>query len=254
MTTGPVDNENPVGSLISNTLDPTTQDDDDIPGPKATRNEVLQCQFSSWYPTFSHVQGQGKRKNVTIPSVVLDNLPGEFEEYMLSDGVRLPLGATHLSSCAQMGDEDWSSDDEDENNDLSDDDSQPPQQFHFPELNQQITEAIASFKGGVLPKLNWSAPKDTTWVNEGTLKCQTVGDVYLLLKSSDFCLHDVLRKAWKDCEDYDESRDPPKLQLILRDWCNLHPSMEFRCFVRQHELGEYQKDLLLHLFSISITH
>ena len=96
--------------------------------------------------------------------------------------------------------------------------------------------------------LNWSSPKDASWVNCGSIKCKTPGDVYLLIKSSDFCLHDVLLQALKDCKDYDnesnhnqdgeeeEQKQNPPLQLALRKWCTLHPSMEFRCFVRRHEL------------------
>jgi hypothetical protein len=246
--------ENPVASLISHGLegnDDSAQqvddNDDMMSGPKGRAEEVFHCQFSSWYPTFSNRTGT-KRKNITIPSVVVDCLPVDFKDYLLSDGVRLPLDATRLSSCAPpetaAEDDDWSSEDEEENIHQEDENdsncsSEPLKQFNFPQLNQQITTAIESLGGAVVPKLNWSAPKDATWVNGGSLKCKTPGDIYLLIKSSDFCLHDVLLNAWKDCDDHDEtSRTPPPLQLVLRKWCNLHPSMEFRCFVRQHELGK----------------
>jgi len=136
-----------------------------------------------------------------------------------------------------------------------------------------------------MPKLNWSAPKDAAWINMGSLKCTKAGDVYLLLKSSDFVGFD-LEKAWEDLDltaaddDNDVSNgdggggvggavgdemnnlsitkaahsttDETKLsaingandarppgfeyELVLRKWCNLHPSMEFRCFVYRHEL------------------
>jgi hypothetical protein len=241
--------ENPVASLISHGLegnDDSAQqvvDNDDIPGPKGRTEEVFHCQFSSWYPTFSNRAGT-KRKNITIPSVVVDCLPVDFNDYLLSDGVRLPLDATRLSSCAppETAEDDWSSEDEENIHQEDDNDSnssEPLKQFNFPQLNQQITTAIESLGGAVVPKLNWSAPKDATWVNGGTLKCKTPGDIYLLIKSSDFCLHDVLLNAWKDCDDHHEtSRTTPPLQLVLRKWCNLHPSMEFRCFVRQHEVGK----------------
>lgn len=86
------------------------------------------------------------------------------------------------------------------------------------------------------------------------MKCKTPGDVYLLLKSSDFCTHDALYESLKDCRDYaiegnvdvdigvgvgvgvEGGVEYPPLQLVLRKWCNLNPSMEFRCFVRNHEL------------------
>lgn len=295
-------------------------DSDDVVvlGPRPTIKQVLACQFSSWYPTFSNLvdpyyeesdcgggddgdhqtrrrrQREGPpRKNVTIPSIIIHDIPyPEFRNYLLSDGIRLPLDATKLSSFATettTGNDDnddddddvWSStehdedepkdqndmngntskqfiskaDDDDKEEEDTDEDDESSTTFHFPTLNAQIIDAIQSFPkaGGVIPKLNWSAPRDATWINGGSMKCTTPGDVYLLLKSSDFCLHDVLGKALEDCNDYDthdnddedETSTPPEmttrhdtkihvpLQLVLRKWCNLHPSMEFRCFIRR---------------------
>ena len=258
------EDHNPVASMIGfASSDSENVPDDQVLGPFPLIDEVLQCQISQWYSIFSNLPDDQPRKNVTISTIFIDKVPSTFREYILSDGVRLPLDATILSSCApreRTKDEEedvWSSDDENENEDdeLSDDCSQPPQQFHFPELNQQIQQAITSLGGAVIPKLNWSTPKDASWVNCGTIKCKTPGDIYLLIKSSDFCLHDVLLHALKDCQDYQnkthntnenngddgdvvdtETNNPPPLQLALRKWCNLHPSMEFRCFVRRHEL------------------
>jgi hypothetical protein len=152
--------------------------------------------------------------------------------------------------------------------------------YTFPELTNQIQVALTTLGGnGCIPKLNWSSPKDATWMNCGSLKCTKVGDIYLLLKSSDFIGFD-LEKAWDDLEEEDEGDDcvdgmvgnlsidndgatkdnycvpnnnecfkekeKEKLkaskpsgfeyELVLRKWCNLHPSMEFRCFVYDHEL------------------
>ncbi|VEU44542.1 unnamed protein product [Pseudo-nitzschia multistriata] len=240
-----------------------TDFDDEIHGPRPTVDEVLACQLSSWYPTFSNIlplnasdrenhqcdstqqQRQNKlRKNVTIPSVIINDLPmPEFKNFLLTDGVKLPRGATKLSSCAGVS----SKSDDYENGDNEDDENDV--EFHFPDLNDRIIETVRerfSSAGAVMPKLNWSAPRDATWINEGTMKCKTPGDVYLLLKSSDFCTHDVLYQSLQDCQDYrtkvedydGDSLSPvhPPLQLILRKWCNLNPSMEFRCFVRRHEL------------------
>jgi hypothetical protein len=71
---------------------------------------------------------------------------------------------------------------------------------------------LKEFGGKAFVKLNWSAPKvrlqqnlgrrvtqhrapcfqDAKWVNfAGNLRCQSVGDVLLLLKSSDFIAHDL---------------------------------------------------------------
>lgn len=197
-------------------------------GPTPTVEEVLACQFSSWYPAFSRVvpleteceNGQAvplARKNVTINSVIIDDLPSpDFQNYLLSDGVKLPRGATKLSSCAGASNTIEDSDDEN-----SDDDSVT---FHFPELNQKIIETIQEkfpSAGGVLPKLNWSAPRDATWINEGSMRCKTPGDVYLLLKSSDFCTHDVLYESLKECTNYQPEIPTPPLQLVLRKWCTV---------------------------------
>ena len=210
--------------------------------PTPTMEEVLNCQFSSWYETFRYLPDDRKRTNVTIKSIVLQSLPFDFIDFLLSDGIRLPLGATKVSSCApnESQDEDddvWSSssskwcDEEQDSCDAAVTSS--PRQFSFPELNSQIEEAIQQLGGSVIPKLNWSSPKDATWVNNGTLKCKTPGDVYLLLKSSDFCMHDVLHAV--------EDMSKVNYELVLRKWCNLHPSMEFRCFVWNRELGMFVK-------------
>jgi hypothetical protein len=200
--------------------------------PSPTTEEVLNCQFSKWYGIFRNLPGEQKRTNVTIKSIVLHNLPVDFIDFLLSDGIRLPLGATQVSSFApnEHPDEDgaWSSSDEDENDDSGAESG--PRQFSFPNLNAQIQDAIQQLGGSVIPKLNWSCPKDATWVNNGSLKCQTPGDVYLLLKSSDFCMHDILHAI------EDDARTRVDFELVLRKWCNLHPSMEFRCFVCNREL------------------
>lgn len=213
-------------------------------GPQPTLEEVLQCQFSSWYDIFRKVPSYS-RSNVTIKSMVMP-LPPSFVDYLLSDGIRLPAGATNVSSCLPPEAQDdggWSSDeDDDENGSLPD---KEPSGYSFPELNERISSAITSLGGAVLPKLNWSSPKDATWMNNGTLKCQTPGDVYLLLKSSDFVLHDVSH-AFDNIQGHENDNDKPKpaYQLALRKWCNLSPSMEFRCFVNQHKLGECRNALL----------
>lgn len=121
------------------------------------------------------------------------------------------------------------------------------------EFAKQIDTAIATLGGAVVPKLNWSCPKDAAWVNGGDLKCCTAGDVLLLLQSSDFILYDiqhavqdvavVTAQPHREDQAGEESTNntptntpslpPPTvpLQLALRKWCTLHPSQEFRCFV-----------------------
>ncbi|KAL7448972.1 hypothetical protein ACHAWC_001079, partial [Mediolabrus comicus] len=234
------------------------------------------------------------RKNLTIESYIISPLPIEFIDYLKCSGsVRLPLCALNVSSCLKAdfdrldvedgggGDGEWDDDDDDNSNDQDE-----VKQYNFPELTQQIQAALQSLSSsstattanssnnnhnntniitGCIPKLNWSSPKDATWINCGTLQCKTPGDVYLLLKSSEFVMFD-LENAWVDLDDVDDekegeedvktddvekaggevdvekeqdnNRPPPNFEyeLVLRKWCNLHPSMEFRCFIYDHEL------------------
>jgi hypothetical protein len=267
-------------------------------GPLPTVEQVLQCQFSSWYPTFSNVpppaadadaavsnsnSSRKQRTNVTLKSIVLpldaENCE-QFRAYLSVDGVHLPVGAKVSNCMLTLTDDpaadEWSSDDDDDDDDNNNDNdkkdsetaaAQVPVQFHFDDLNTDIEKAIASLGGSVVPKLNWSTPRDAIWINSGTLKCCSAGDVYLLVKSSDFCSYDA-QHALLDADNVvavpqqqQQSVDVEKtttatetasstetattttaavanwpLELVLRKWCNLYPSQEFRCFVRDGEL------------------
>lgn len=96
----------------------------------------------------------------------------------------------------------------------------------------------------MVPKLNWSAPKDATWIaTTNSMECRTPNDVYLLLKSSDFVTHD-LEQAFNGC--LDEARTPDErtkdletvpYHLVLRKTIPSYiTSLEFRCFVRNRKL------------------
>ena len=235
--------------------------------------ELLACQFSSWYSTFRNLQKNDpqrpyKNNNVTIRSIIIQPLPFAFIEYLQSDGVVLPKGAEKVSSFLpdiNSDDDDvWSSDgshdgngdnndndvnkdndDNDkkrtrENDDTTNDDNGNDTPYHFPDLNDQISHAL-EVMGPVIPKLNWSSPKDVTWINGETMKCSTVGDIYLLLQSSDFCMFDLTHALDGVDDDISDTRDTSSLEyeLVLRKWSNLHASMEFRCFVSHHNLGKF---------------
>lgn len=112
-----------------------------------------------------------------------------------------------------------------------------------------------------MPKLNWSAPKDATWISAtNSMACTTPNDIYLLLKSSDFITHD-LEQVFDDCNDesedesesgsgdekssFDESPSTIPYHLVLRKTIPaFNPALEIRCFVRsRHLLCMCQRDL-----------
>lgn len=107
------------------------------------------------------------------------------------------------------------------------------------QVHSTIKDTIAELGGRVYPKLNWSAPKDATWMNANTMECRTPQDIYLLLKSSDFVTHD-LEHAFADCVDEADSSmtqaDIPYHLALRKAVPTYNPSVEFRCFVRNRKL------------------
>ena len=204
-------------------------------GPLPALSEVLHCQISSWYPTFAKLPPNSLRRTKgTIQTAIID-LPDDFRAYLKSDGIKLPTGSKTSSFLPPERD---IADDEDNDAHDADDNAQPSTPKAFPDLDSRIEAAIDTLGGSVAPKLNWSAPKDSIWINSGTLKCQTPGDIYLLLKSSDFCSYDIHHALWdvQDAAVDDAAPEEFRLQLALRKWCHLYPSQEFRCFVKGHDL------------------
>ena len=152
--------------------------------------EVLQCSLPAWYPQF---------EKVTFPTICL-TLSGEVLDYLREDGqLVLPKECNEDSydgkeeDYEDFGDTDWGEDGEngDEN-----------EQKTFPEFSQKVQKVIHDFGGEVFLKLNWSSPKDATWVAfNNSMKCTSLSQLYLLLKSSDFIAHD-LSKPFTNCEDW----------------------------------------------------
>ncbi|GAA5902557.1 hypothetical protein JCM6882_009316 [Rhodosporidiobolus microsporus] len=164
--------------------------------PPLRTADVLACQFSSWYPLF---------KRHAPKATVIRPIPQEeeFLEYLESDGLILPEGSGPMGVSELSDSEDEEEEERDPDSDSDDD--EPPKQFAFPHLDAEIRSVLARYDGAVFPKLNWSSPQDAAWMLPGqNLKCQTPGDVYLLLKSSDFISHD-LDHAFAGCIDYSPS-------------------------------------------------
>lgn len=170
-------------------------------------DEVLACSFSAWYDRFRHI---------TFKSEII-SLPQAFVDFLGTDGLRVPRCEDDAASADSWGDGDSN-------------ESDPPPRF--PELEKEIASIISRLGGNVLPKLNWSAPKDATWL-QPSLQCQKPHEVFLLLKGSDFIAHD-LNHSFDHCST--ERKRPDTFTLVLRKWYDLHESNEFRCFVSDNSL------------------
>lgn len=182
---------------------------------------MLNCNFSVWYPKF---------KNITIRSRVIP-LSKEFVDYLKADNVVLPgepVGTRDSDDEIESDSEEWQALDEDNTEQMI----VAPE---FNEIDSGIKEAIIDLDGTVFPKLNWRSPLDASWIScDGTLKCKCPNDIYLLLKSSDN-ISRVLFETFKHCED-EEGELLDGFELILRKWKDINPGMEFRCFVKDHQL------------------
>lgn len=221
-----------------------------LPFPPLTRSHILHCSIHRWHPRYRSITPKARLIPLTPP----------FITYLRSDGILLPP-----EPYAQ--DVDFSSTETDSgifsspstptstfSNDSSSEDDPPDPSLLWPEIHSKITSTIAELGGNVCPKLNWSAPKDATWINAtNSMECHSANDVYLLLKSSDFITHD-LEQAFDGCIDADakpsntetntkdekEEQSPessiPYTLTLRKTIPSLLPSCEFRAFVRVRTL------------------
>lgn len=123
----------------------------------------------------------------------------------------------------------------------------PDPSEEWPDIHTAVKSTIRELGGKVVPKLNWSAPKDATWINaSNSMDCISANDVYTLLKASDFITHD-LEHAFDGCISQgpdDPSIDDIPFHLVLRKHVLWNPSIDFRCFVRNRKIiGICQRDL-----------
>ena len=189
-----------------------------------------------------------------------------FLEYLRADGIVLPSedNINHLSS-NNTDSGAFSHPASPTSSDTGDEEPDPSAAWL--DIHQKIKSIITELDGSVVPKLNWSAPKDATWISAtNSMECHTPNDIYLLLKSSDFITHD-LELAFDDCESDSENdasssndpTDPPESEtgcrerelrdipyyLVLRKTIpSMTTSLEFRCFVRaRYLLCICQRDL-----------
>jgi hypothetical protein len=178
----------------------------------ATRSDLYSTQFQHWYPIFKHLSIKSEILQLSEPVI----------RYLKSDGIKLPKHL--LNDKEESEDESQEVHKENEQNDFE----------GFPELEHEIERILEAFNRETFIKTNWSAPLDATWMNGGTLKCQSINDIYLLLKSSDRISCDL--ENMFDLLNDNLSREPNEVVLVIRKWGNLIPSMEFRLFVYEHRL------------------
>lgn len=208
-----------------------------LPFPPVTRQHILNCSYHSWHPTYRAI----------TPKARLVPLPDAFLAYLRADGIILPPEHGDGGEDGAV----WSDSDsgifsgaDNEAGDDAEPDFDPSTEWR--DTHEAIAATIDELGGAVAPKLNWSAPKDATWIAAtNSMECRTPNDIYLLLKSSDFVTHD-LQHAFDDTanEDGVSSNDAIPYHLVLRKWITLNPSVEFRCFVRNRRLiAICQRDL-----------
>ncbi|KAJ5622929.1 hypothetical protein N7490_011534 [Penicillium lividum] len=201
---------------------------DRLPFPPITYSHILHCSYHDWHPRYRTLAPKSR----VIP------LTAEFITYLRADGIVLPPEPIRPRDDDDL---DTFSDSGEEAEDPS---------TEWADIHKQIKDTISEF-GKVTPKLNWSAPKDATFMAAtNDTKCATPNDVYLLLKSSDFITHD-LEHPFDDCVPDNtettngEASETPAVDslvpdvpyhLVLRKYANFNPSLEFRCFVRNRKL------------------
>ena len=243
--------------LLDRSLSPDTRSEPltELPFSPVTKSHILNCSYHSWYPRYvtnrlvtTSFSDLGRYRSL-IPKARLIPLSAPFLSYLRADGIILP--PEHTSSSTDSA----TDDDEEEETEATD-----PSEAWF-NIHQDIKSTISELGGSVMPKLNWSAPKDATWISAtNSMACTTPNDVYLLLKSSDFVTHD-LEQVFDDCEDEsedesesadtdvessaNESLSKIPYHLVLRKTIPaFNPALEIRCFVRsRHLLCMCQRDL-----------
>ena len=236
-----------------------------LPFPPITKSHILNCSYHSWYPRLvvqitsqSYDDTNSRRYRSQTPKARIIALPPAFVSYLQADGIILPpednTSLSHDSNSDSWTDLKYGADDDSE-----DEESDPS--LCWSETHAKIKACIEELGGSVMPKLNWSAPKDATWISAtNSMDCRTANDIYLLLKSSDFITHD-LEQAYTGCEETDSEestdeesnangrlqgsgdknlrhspRDTPFYLILRKTISAYNPSMEFRCFVRDRVL------------------
>ncbi|CAK9440975.1 uncharacterized protein LODBEIA_P48440 [Lodderomyces beijingensis] len=206
--------------------------------------EVLDCSFSKWAPLF--------RENV-FPYRIISPLAEAFLKYLLSDGIELPSSKEAKVVLERNSDNeysDWEEEEEEETKIEEVGGEKASGDACISALYEQVSRDIKDLGGSVIPKLNWSSPKDARWLMPGNIiRCTGVDDVLLLLKSSDHITDDLVdpfSEVQSGSSSSGSSSSVPSVEyeLVLKQWQDINPALEFRVFVRDGKiLGVTQRDL-----------
>lgn len=209
---------------------------------EVTCAQVNECSYSSWSPHFaSHIR----------EATVLGDIPQEFIDYLNSDSIKLPPARyeDHVTANSDNEYSDWEDDEEGTSNNSANENPCAG----FAEFDEKVQKAVHKWKH-VMPKLNWSAPKDARWILiNNSLQCMSNSDIYLLLNASDHVAHDLDGHIYDECVDKDEGPFL-KPELVLKKWTrDFNPALEFRIFVRNRKiLGVSQRDLNHYQFLLDL--
>ncbi|KAL5291710.1 CDC123 family protein [Megaselia abdita] len=116
---------------------------------------------------------------------------------------------------------------EEEDSNESDEEENPPT---FPEFSKRVQHIIDDVfsRRGVFVKTNFHSPKDAFWITTGrTLKIRDLTDFYQLIIASS-----IVRD---DFETINKNKHIKPL-FVFKEFLEIHPGTEFRCFVKNHKL------------------
>ncbi|KAG7665405.1 CDC123 [[Candida] subhashii] len=202
-----------------------------------TKEEVLECSYSVWSPYFPQN---------TFPSKILKPVPQLFLKYLESESIKLPSdGNVTLELNSDNEYSDWEDEEDEQKGGYISDDyvKEEITVSQFQSFHEEIIQSLDSLGGKVIPKLNWSSPKDARWIMPGnTIKCTSVNDIYLLLNASDHIVDD-LESAFSAVKPIPEASEI-EYELVLKEWRDVNPALEFRVFIKDDKiLGISQRDL-----------
>lgn len=180
-------------------------------------SDMKACSFQNWYPLF---------KDHTAQSIVIP-ICNDVVSYLLEDSTLVLPEEVYNSSAAVYSDHEGDCLDLENTEETSSEIKQPS----FPAFSKALKDGINQLGGEVFIKLNWTAPVDAAWITSTkSLKCTSLEDIYLLLKSSDLLVKDLT------CSMQQQPPSSSNSCIVLRKWQNIDPGNEFRCFVCKQQL------------------